>query len=106
MTEPTPPPAAAAPAQKSPILSILSLIGGIVGVVLSFLAGAGFLFAVAGVVLGFIARKKEPHGATMALWGIITGFAGIVISIIVIIVVVIVPLMFIGSLGTIGSLGY
>ena len=102
MTEPAPYSAPAAP-QKSPILSILSLVGGIVGLVLSFLAGAGFLFAVAGVVLGFIAKNKEPHGKTMGLWGIITGFAGIAISIIALALVFIIPLML---LGTVGSFNY
>ena len=73
--------AAAAPAGKSPILSILSLVGGVVGLLLACCWGAGFLFAVAGVVLGHLGRKREPNGRGLALAGLITGYVGIAISV-------------------------
>lgn len=86
--QPTPPPStpyAPAPApSKSPVLSILSLIFGILGVVLSlFLFGSGVLPGAAGVVLGFIGRRKEPQAKGMWLTGIITGFVAVAIAIIV-----------------------
>ncbi|MGN6741682.1 MAG: DUF4190 domain-containing protein [Amnibacterium sp.] len=84
--QPTPPPSTPyAPApSKSPVLSILSLIFGILGVVLSlFLFGSGVLPGAAGVVLGFIGRRKEPQAKGMWLTGIITGFIAVGIAIIV-----------------------
>jgi len=86
--QPTPPPStpygsAPAPA-KSPVLSILSLIFGILGVVLSlFLFGSGVLPGAAGVVLGFLGRSKEPQAKGMWLTGIITGFVAVAIAIVV-----------------------
>ena len=83
-----PPPAnqtpyvAAAPAGKAPILSILSLVGGVVGLLLACCWGAGFLFAVAGVVLGHLGRKREPNGKGLALAGLITGYVGAGLSIV------------------------
>jgi succinate dehydrogenase/fumarate reductase cytochrome b subunit len=86
--QPTPPPStpyASAPGPtKSPILSILSLIFGILGVVLSlFLFGTGFLPGAAAVVLGFMGRRKEPQAKGMWLTGLITGFVAVGIAIIV-----------------------
>jgi hypothetical protein len=72
----------AQPAAKSPILSILSLVGGIVGIVLTFAWGIGFLFGVAAIVLGFIGRSKEPHAKGFWLTGIILGFVSVAIAII------------------------
>ena len=52
-------------------LSIASLVLGITGIV------AGFWFAaVAAIVLGFIARGREPQSRTMWMWGIVLGFVG------------------------------
>lgn len=67
---------------KSPILSILSLVGGIVGLVLNFAWGVGFLFAVAAIVLGFIGRSKEPHAKGFWLTGIILGFVAVLVAIV------------------------
>lgn len=70
------------PAAKSPILSILSLVGGIVGIVLNLAWGIGFLFGIAAIVLGFIGRNKEPQARGFSLTGIILGFVSIAIAII------------------------
>ena len=70
------------PAAKSPILSILSLVGGIVGIVLNLAWGIGFLFGIAAVVLGFIGKNKEPQARGFWLTGIILGFVSIAIAII------------------------
>jgi hypothetical protein len=70
------------PAAKSPILSILSLVGGIVGIVLNLAWGIGFLFGIAAVILGFIGRTKEPQARGFWLTGIILGFVSIAIAII------------------------
>ncbi|WP_431245452.1 DUF4190 domain-containing protein [Leifsonia xyli] len=70
------------PAAKSPILSILSLVGGIVGIVINLAWGIGFLFGIAAVVLGFIGRRKEPQARGFWLTGIILGFVAIAIAII------------------------
>lgn len=75
-------PYAAAPAQKSPVLSIISLITGILGVLISIFGGWGFIFSVAAVVLGFLGRSKESAAKGMWLTGLILGFVGIALSII------------------------
>ena len=86
--QPTPPPSTpyspAPVAGKSPVLSILSLIFGILGVLLSlFLFGSGVLPGAAAVVLGFLGRSKEPQAKGMWLTGIITGFVAVGLAIIV-----------------------
>ena len=75
-------PYATAPATKSPILSILSLVAGIAGIVLNLAFGIGALFGVAAIVLGFIGRTKEPHAKGFWLTGIILGFVSVAIAII------------------------
>lgn len=73
--------------QKAPVLSIISLIAGIVGLLLFWLGilpiiGSimGMFIPAAAIVLGFIGRKKEPTSKGMWLTGIILGFIGIAIS--------------------------
>jgi hypothetical protein len=79
----------APPVAKTPVLSILSLITGILGILTSFFY-IGFLLGAAGVVLGFIARRKEPASKGLWLTGIITGFVGVAGTILFIIVIVII----------------
>lgn len=84
---PPPPPAYAAPgyapAPAGPVqgLSITSMILGIAGVFLS-LFGWGLLPAIAGVVTGHIAQKRQPYAKPFWLTGLITGYVGIGISLI------------------------
>jgi hypothetical protein len=80
----TAPAYAAAPASATPILSILSLIGGVLGILSSW-AFFGLLFSIAAIVLGFIGKNKEPAAKGMWLTGIILGFVGIAIGLIVVI---------------------
>ncbi len=74
---------------KAPVLSIISLVAGI----LSFLGGAivfipfvgsvlQLFLPVGAIVLGFLGKAKEPH-ASKGLWltGIILGFVGLLIAI-------------------------
>jgi small neutral amino acid transporter SnatA (MarC family) len=91
---PTPPaaPYNAGPAKPSTVLSLLSMIGGIVGLVLSCCFGAGFLFAVAGIVLGFLGKKKEDARG-MGMTGIITGFVGVALAIIMWVLLLAAPAM-------------
>lgn len=98
MTDPTTPAAPeptpyAAPvgaaAAKSPILSIISLISGILGFLgagIAFLPIVGIIawfLPIAAIVLGFLGKKKEPATAK-GLWltGIILGFLGLAICLI------------------------
>jgi len=69
---------------KSPVLSIISLITGILGVVSGFF-GWGLLFSIAAVVLGHLGKKKEPAARGFWLTGLITGYVGIAINAIVLI---------------------
>ena len=84
---PVPPPpaatpyAAAGPQKPQTVLSLLSMIGGIVGLVLACCFGAGILFSIAAVVLGHLGIRREPARG-MAMAGLITGYIGIGIALI------------------------
>ena len=65
-------PAAAPTASASNGFSISSLVLGIASIPTG-LAIAG----IAAIVLGFVARGREPQGRTMANWGIALGFVGL-----------------------------
>lgn len=78
-----------APARKSPVLSIISLIAGIVGVAGGFIVFIPIIGSImqlfipaAAVVLGFLGKSKEPQAKGMWLTGIILGFVGLAIAII------------------------
>jgi len=60
-------------------LAIASMIAGIAGVVFA-LFSFGFLPAVAGVVLGHIAQRKQPAARPFWLTGLITGYIGVAIG--------------------------
>ena len=97
-------PYAAAPAGPASTLSIISLIGGIVGLLLSFV-GFGLLPALAGVILGHLGLKREPHARGMAIAGLVTGYIGLAISIlwgIFWIAVFLLPFLVVGSAGLSG----
>ena len=51
-------------------LSILSLVLAIAAVPL----GHFFLLPIAAIILGFLARTREPWARTMSTWGIVVGF--------------------------------
>ena len=65
------PTTASVPATTTNGLSIASLVLAIAGI------AAGFWFAsVAAIVVGFMARTREPQSRTMANWGLVLGFVG------------------------------
>jgi hypothetical protein len=70
-------------------LSVASLVLGIVGVVGSFFYGFGLFPAIAALITGLIARKRQPQAKGMWLTGIITGSVGIAISVLWIIGIII-----------------
>ena len=70
-------PVAAGPAQT---LSIIAMIAGIVGVLGSFV-GIGFLPAVAGVIMGHIAQKRQPWAKGFWVTALVTGYVGVAISV-------------------------
>lgn len=89
---PAAPPAYAAPAYSAPVagpkqtLSLTSFILGLAGIVFSWVPFLGFLASLAAIIIGFIARKREPGAPKwMSLIGIILGFVAIVIGLIVIV---------------------
>jgi hypothetical protein len=85
---PAPPPPAAPPTQGSNGLAIAALIVGILAVGSAFVPLFGMIVAlpggVAAIVLGVLARKRVPQvgGGGLAMAGIITGAAGIVIALV------------------------
>jgi hypothetical protein len=97
---PTAPPFAprpSAPVARTPVLSLLSLIAGIVSVLGSWVAFIPFLgfflglwFPAAAVILGFIGRKKNPQPKWMWLTGVILGFVALGIAVLALILWVIV----------------
>ena len=64
---PTPTATTLAPART---LSILSLVAALVSIPLGHL----IVLPIVAIVLGFIARAREPEGRLLSLWGIIVGF--------------------------------
>jgi hypothetical protein len=74
------------------VWGILALIGGIVGVGLSFVFGSGFLFGAAAVVFGFVGLNAVKKGTAsnkgFNITGLILGFASMLISIIVVILLI------------------
>ncbi|KFF58987.1 hypothetical protein JF66_14510 [Cryobacterium sp. MLB-32] len=77
-------PYAGAPAKKQPMLSIFAMIAGVIGLVgapiafIPFVGGfLGLFFPAAGVVLGFMGKKREPAARGFWLTGIITGFVAL-----------------------------
>ncbi len=106
----TPPPAAPpAPAAAGPkqILSLISFIAGIAGVLLSAVPVFGFLVSVAAIVLGFLGRKREPGAPKwMTLVGIITGFVGAVLGILFFFLEILLPFILLGVAGVAGSSVY
>jgi hypothetical protein len=80
MTTPSYSTAPAASGKKT--LAILSLVFGIVSIVFSlFLPILWLLLAIAGVILGFMSRNREPQARTLSLVGIILSFVGIAANI-------------------------
>ncbi len=93
-------PAAAGPKQG---LSLTSFILGLAGLVFSWVPFFGFLVALAAVILGFIAKKKELAAPKwMWLIGIIAGFVALFIALIFIII----TLIAFATLASVGSINY
>lgn len=61
-------------------LSTASLITGIVGAFFSLFYGLGLFPAIAAVITGHLARKRQPYARGFWLAGLITGYIGIGIS--------------------------
>jgi hypothetical protein len=66
------------------------MVLGIVGVVFSAFYGLGLLPAIAAVITGHIASRKQRHAKGFWLTGIITGYAGIGICLIVFAIIAVV----------------
>lgn len=80
------PEAPAAPAKSdSTTLSITSFVLGLCSIVL----GWTFIAPIVGLVLGIMARKREPRGRTFANWGIGLNSAMLILSALLIILFVV-----------------
>lgn len=55
------------------VLGILSLVGGALAIVF----GHTIVIPIAAIVLGFVARHREPRPHTLANWGIALGFVSL-----------------------------
>ncbi|NHN45541.1 DUF4190 domain-containing protein [Chryseoglobus frigidaquae] len=93
------------PASPASTLSVLALVLGIIGLVFSF-AAFGLLPAIAGVILGHMALKREPHARGMAVAGLVCGYVGIAISVlwgILFLFLTLLPIIFFSSVGSMGG---
>jgi hypothetical protein len=81
-SSPSAPQPYAAPSQ-SPVLSIIAMIAGILGLVIG-LFGWGLLFSIGGVVLGHLGQRKERAAKGFWLTGLITGYVGVALNLVVI----------------------
>ncbi|SMH31226.1 hypothetical protein SAMN06295885_0557 [Rathayibacter oskolensis] len=92
-----------APAPVAPprTLSLVGMILGIAGLVITVFAwGFGFILSAPAVVLGFLGRRREPAARGFALTAIITGFAGILVSLIYLAITIVIFAVAIGAAST------
>ncbi len=76
------------PAQKGfPLLSTFSVIFGAASILLSWLFPVALLASAVALILGFVARKKEPQAKGGWLTGIILAFTGLAIGVVILIVI-------------------
>ncbi|GAB3028832.1 hypothetical protein GCM10027052_00630 [Parafrigoribacterium mesophilum] len=88
------------PAPKQ-TLSLTSFIVGLASLVFCWVPVLGFLGAIAAVIIGFIAKNREPQAPKwMWLVGIISGFAAILLSLLILI-----PLILLFAFGAAVSTG-
>ncbi len=102
---PGPSPYAAPPSGGGPkqALSLTSFIVGLAGLlILSWIPILGLLAGIAAVVLGFMAKGREP-GAPQWMWivGVIAGFVTILLNLIFSFLFLVLPFMLIGTVGNI-----
>jgi len=88
----TAPAYAAQPAGPVQGLSIASMVCGIAGIFLSFF-WIGFLPALAAVITGHLAQKRQPYAKPFWLTGIITGYVGIAISLVYLLFVIVIAVV-------------
>ena len=63
------------------VISILSVVGGVVGAVISS-AGWGILLPIAAIVLGLVGRRRENAPKRLWLTGLLLGAAGVIVSVV------------------------
>lgn len=95
----------ALPAGPSTTLSVLALVFGIMGLILSFFL-LGLLPAIGAVILGHLALKREPHARGMGIAGLVTGYIGVAISVLWVLVILVPSLLFFLAISGIGAAGF
>lgn len=79
--------------RKLSLTGMLLSIGGVVGMIVPVLNYFSWAAAIAGIVLGFVAKGKEPEQKGMWLTAIIVGFAYFVLSAILVVFAIVVFLL-------------
>ncbi len=63
-------------------LSIASMVTGIVGVFFSLAYGLGLFPSVAAIITGHMAQKRQPNAKGFWIAGLVTGYVGLVLSLV------------------------
>jgi hypothetical protein len=63
-------------------LAIASMVTGIVGVFFSLFYGLGLFPSIAGIITGHLAQKRQPYAKGFWIAGLVTGYVGLLLSLI------------------------
>jgi hypothetical protein len=63
-------------------LSIASMVTGIVGVFFSLAYGLGLFPSIAAIITGHMAQKRQPNAKGFWIAGLVTGYVGLVLSLV------------------------
>jgi Domain of unknown function (DUF4190) len=86
-------------------LSIASMVLGIAGVVLGIWYGIGLFPSIAAIITGHMAQKRQPHARGFWIAGLITGYVGLLFSLIGVALLVIVIVVIANGAGAASSFG-
>lgn len=84
-------------------LGIASMVTGIVGVFFSLGYGLGLFPAIAAIITGHLAQKRQPHARGFWIAGLVTGYVGLFLSLIGVGLLILIIVLAVSSGGSSGS---